>query len=245
MRGDVELMWQAMKSSHYRRIVEQLADTVRETDDFQKAISAALGTVIKAMHAETGTLWLYERFGSGRIHPKAVYGGADLSDTSLSPGEGIAGQVVEAGTSVIIRDCQKDKRWASRVDSKTGFQTRTMICVPLSWKKQTFGCIQIINQREGLFFDQKDLTFAENLAGEIASLLQEKQMLRDYITLSPETASKTKKTGGSISFQQLFCQGTERDLERQLRGMQEYADLTTREQREVLRLCKQLYGYFN
>lgn len=252
MRGDMEMMWQAMKGSHYQRIVDQLAKTIRENDDFQKVISATLGTVIKAMHAETGTMWLYERFSSGRIHPKAVYGGADLSGMSLAPGEGIAGQVVENGQAVIIKNCQADKRWASRVDSKTGFQTRTMICVPLSWEGQTFGCIQIINQLNDLFFDDKDLSFAESLAKEIAALFHEEGMLRGYIAeesaktpkKAPKWAAKWLTKDSDVSFQSVFCQGNDREMERRLRGVQEFVALSDQDQQEVLRLCKQLRSYF-
>ncbi len=86
MREEMESMWKAMKGSHYQRTIKELEESIRETKDLKEALSAALGKVVESAHAVTGTLWFYERFGSGRIYPLAVYGGADLTGVSLKPG---------------------------------------------------------------------------------------------------------------------------------------------------------------
>ena len=91
-------------------------------------------------------------------------GGADLTGLSLAAGEGIAGAVVEQGTTTVVKDCQSDKRWAGRFDKKTGFVTRSMICVPLINKYEVIGCIQIINKNDGSLYTDADVDLAENLA---------------------------------------------------------------------------------
>ena len=132
MREEMEFIWNAMKDSHYRRTIEQLTNSIQEVRSLDEALPVMLKTVLYAIHAQTGTFWFYDRFGDGRIHPRVACEGADLMNISLMPGEGIAGQVIQSGGSVIIPDCQSDPRWAGRVDEKTGFRTRTMICVPLT-----------------------------------------------------------------------------------------------------------------
>ncbi len=237
MRDDMELMWQAMKGSHYQRTIEHLSISIHKTGNLNEALSAALETVTTAIHAETGTLWLYDRAKSGKIIPGAVYGGSDLSGVALNPGEGIAGQVIESKQSVIIKDCQSDPRWAGRVDHKTGFQTESMICVPLLLGSSSFGSIQIINHRNGQLFDEKDLAFTERLATEIALLLKEQGLLEDFVVEEPASLPE-------YTFRELFLEGSVRDMERKLHGMAEFAALPYHKRQEVLQICKKLKDSF-
>ncbi len=239
MSFEMESLWQGMKRSHYQRVTATLADSIRETDDMREALPAALGTVVDAMRAETGTLWFYEKGGSGRIYPRAVHNGADLSHISLRPGDGIAGQVIESGKAVIIKDCQADPRWAGRVDAKTGFQTRTMICVPLT-AGATFGCIQIINQINGEFFDESDADFAGKLAEEIVVLLREQGLLPEYASKVQEEAP----VADLPTFRQLVMKASAKEMEQLLYAMPEFSALGARKQMEALQLCRQLRECF-
>lgn len=240
MREEMEIMWQAMKGSHYKRTIEKLSASIRQTGNLQDALQTALETVVKAIHAETGTLWFYDRFDTGRIYPRAVCDDSDLSGISLAPGEGIAGQVIDSGKSVIIKDCQADSRWAGSVDEKTGFTTRSMICVPLILGEQSFGSIQIINNRSGQLFDEKDLTFTEHLATEIALTLKEQGLLEDYFS----QANEPEASQPLLTFRELFLEGSVRDMERKIYGLTDFAALPHHRQQEVLKLCSKLRECF-
>ncbi|MBS6398143.1 MAG: GAF domain-containing protein [Clostridiales bacterium] len=234
MREEMESLWNAMKRSHYKRTMEQLTRSIQDTKNLEDALRAALETVVNAVHAETGTLWFYERFRDGKIYPRAQYGDADMSGISLFPGEGIAGQVVERGKAVIIQDCQSDPRWASRVDKKTGFTTRTMICVPLKLEDAVFGSIQIINKTDGVAFDEKDLDFTQRLAEEIALLLKYQGLLEEYTAAAP-----TESRNAGPLFTEVVCAQSERELEYNVRSITAFARLHRNEQQEVLRLLKE------
>ncbi|MBW1936700.1 MAG: GAF domain-containing protein, partial [Deltaproteobacteria bacterium] len=49
----------------------------------------------------------------------------------LKLGEGIAGFVVKTGEPMVVQDVRKEKHFSDKFDKMTGFQTRSMICVPL------------------------------------------------------------------------------------------------------------------
>lgn len=169
-------MWDAMKDVKYRRTLDQLRGIIQNPDaDQAAALTAALDIVASAVHAEAGTYWHYDRYGDGLIRPGAVFGGGEISNVSLVPGEGLAGGVIESGRPAIIADCQRDPRWAGRVDAATGFCTRSMLCVPLLAGGEALGCIQIINKTDGQLFDEKDLAFAQKLAEAVAAVLAERE----------------------------------------------------------------------
>lgn len=240
MLGEMESIWDAMKDTHYNRTIEQLADSLQDTQNLEEALTASLDMVVRAIHAEAGTFWFYHRFSDGRIRAGAVYGGGNLDDVSLLPGEGIAGEVIETGESLIIPDCQADPRWAGKVDNKTGFTTRTMICVPLAVDGLVFGSIQIINKVDGLAFDEKDLEFAERLAEEISQLLKNRRLLEEFVRYTEESNNRE----ASASFQEMVMTLDEREMVYRLRGMSEFAGLTIREQEKVIRLLRDLRKCF-
>eukprot|EP00928_Gymnodinium_smaydae_P053458 TRINITY_DN3743_c0_g2_i2.p1 TRINITY_DN3743_c0_g2~~TRINITY_DN3743_c0_g2_i2.p1 ORF type:complete len:836 (-),score=124.46 TRINITY_DN3743_c0_g2_i2:131-2542(-) len=60
---------------------------------------------------------------------------------------GIAGHVATTGEAVIIHDVYQDARFSNKMDKKTNFRTRNMMCVPLKIKKGVvIGVVQVINK---------------------------------------------------------------------------------------------------
>lgn len=232
-------IWEAMKGSQYQRTIEQLEVQMSQAANMDEGLNIALNRVVMAVHAVAGTCWHYDRFGDGRIRPKAVYGGADLGDFSLAPGEGIAGQVVQAGRSLIIPDCQKDPRWAGKADKKTGFYTKTMMCVPLLLGETTFGCIQIINKTDDLPFDEKDLFFVEKLADHTVSLFQKHHFLDGYAAVAE--AGPAVQTSGGESFVELFSAETFAEVEEELLRTARLADLSATQRKNILRLSREIW----
>lgn len=152
------------KKIDYTQLIWEITTLLQQAESLEEALRTALSEVVKAVNAEAGTVWFYNSTGDKRIYPSFWIGGGDLTGLSLEPGEGIAGAVVQSGKSSVVKDCQKDVRWAGRFDKATGFVTKSMICVPLINKYEVIGCIQIINKKDGSLYDDEDVTLCENLA---------------------------------------------------------------------------------
>ena len=159
---------------NYTQVVWEITRLLQEAESLEDALRTSLGEVVKAVGAEAGTIWFYNSAGDQRIYPSFIIGGADLTGMSLSLGEGIAGTVVKEGKTTVVKDCQKDARWAGRFDEATGFVTRSMVCVPLINKYEVIGCIQIINKKDGSLYDDADVELCENLAMLTAIAVDEK-----------------------------------------------------------------------
>ena len=152
------------KRINYTQVVWEITRLLQEAESLEDALRTSLGEVVKAVGAEAGTIWFYNAAGDQRIYPSFSIGGADLTGMSLAAGEGIAGTVVKEGRTTVVKDCQKDARWAGRFDAATGFVTRSMVCVPLINKYEVMGCIQIINKKDGSLYNGADVELCENLA---------------------------------------------------------------------------------
>ena len=82
--------------------------------------------------------------------------GKEVSAFRIKIGEGIAGWVAQTGKPTIVNDTQKDPRFAPRFDTKTQFNTRSILCAPLISRGRTIGVVEIINKLGGRF-TQSDL----------------------------------------------------------------------------------------
>lgn len=245
MGMEMSSIWEAMKSSQYQRTLEQLEREMANATDLTEALNITLKRVVMVTHAVTGTFWVHDVYGDGRIHPKAVSDNQTLMEFSLAPGEGIAGQVIENGRSVIIPDCQKHPQWSNRADSKTGFQTKTMICVPMHFREFIFGCIQIINKKDDLAFDDKDLMFAENLASSAARLFEKFHFLDNFAAASKEKPVEVISRNQEHSFAELLSMENFADIEEELLHTELVAGLNPSQQKNVLRLSREIWKIFS
>ncbi len=228
-------MWDAMKEVHYQRTIRSIEKGIKNSTDLKSALATALDIVVNAVKAEAGTFWFYERNKDGRIRPFAVYGGGDLGDFSLELGEGIAGKVIERGQEMIVEDCTSDPRWQGKADAKTGFVTKSMIVVPLSTKEYTFGCIQIINKRNGDFYDNVDLVFVKQLADFAGDMFERLGFVA--------TAAKSNEPE-SLSFAALCAARDAQEMEILLRSTKEFADLGVKNQQIVLSNMREVHAVF-
>lgn len=73
-------------------------------------------------------------------------------------GEGIAGTVAKTGEIINIPDAYNDPRFNSAVDKKTGYITKSILCVPIRGNDgEIMGCTQMINKLNGSEFSKTDV----------------------------------------------------------------------------------------
>ncbi|MFT5162847.1 MAG: diguanylate cyclase (GGDEF)-like protein [Alteromonadaceae bacterium] len=99
--------------------------------------------------------------------------GEKLRGTTLSKGEGVAGWIATNQRPVIIEDVSTDPRFSDRMDSFTGFTTRSIIGVPLISGNKVFGVIELINKINGKLFTPYELKILTTIA-DFAAIAIEK-----------------------------------------------------------------------
>lgn len=112
------------------------------------------------------------------------------SGIRLKLGEGIAGWVVKNGRPVVSQDVSKDKRFSDKYDKKTGFKTKSMICVPLITKDEPIGALQVLNKRAQKPFTQADFKLLTGMAQQIAVAMENAKL---YERLEEDFALTTQE----------------------------------------------------
>src|SRR6266550_1088909 len=75
----------------------------------------------------------------------------DVVKQRVPAGVGIAGWVVEHAEPVVVKDARDDPRFYTGLDERTGFETRSIVAVPLRTKEHVVGVVEIINKLDGDF----------------------------------------------------------------------------------------------
>ncbi len=177
-----------------------LTSTLDEKEVKERAIEAITALV----DAEAGSLLMVDRERNELFFEVALGDKGDkVKEVRLKIGEGIAGWVARYGKPLIVDDVAKDKRFLSRVDRRSSFRTRSVLCVPVRIKASTIGVLQAINKRDGSFTgEDKELfqTFANHVAIALDNARLYRKLREAFYATSESLAEAIEKrdpyTGG-------------------------------------------------
>ena len=161
------------EEKRFAKATWQIMEQLLETEDLEEALSRSLETIVDTLGSEAGAIWLLDR-DAQKLTPVFHVGSADISDISIDNGMGVEGAVTKNGKSVIITDAASDSRFESTVFDDNGLPVKTMLCVPLNDLHEVIGCLQIVNKKDGGFYDKDELRLCEHMAALAAITIEEK-----------------------------------------------------------------------
>ncbi|MEK7233919.1 MAG: HD domain-containing phosphohydrolase [Elusimicrobiota bacterium] len=95
-------------------------------------------------------------------------------------GQGIAGFVARTGSAVNIRDAYKDTRFAQDLDRITGYQTRSVLAVPLRGRDgKALGVFEVLNKAKKGSFTEEDEGLLRILATMAATFIENATLYDD------------------------------------------------------------------
>jgi len=127
-------------------ILEQVADLLNVSERLLDNLLQLLVEVTSDIAgAERGTLFLVDS-ESGELFSR-VFGGEATEEIRFPLEKGIAGAVLASGQIRVCEDAYKDPLFNQEIDLQTGYQTRNMICLPLSLQPSgmVIGVLELIN----------------------------------------------------------------------------------------------------
>lgn len=121
--------------------------------------------------AEAGSVLLVD--GDERLVFWAVHGGAGdlLLGQPIPRGSGLAWAAADSGVSLVIDDVASDPRHYDETDRETGFDTRSLLAVPLRSDEQLYGVLELINAQVPQGFLAWQVDAVESLASALTRTL--------------------------------------------------------------------------
>ncbi len=180
----------------------------------EKNIDSLIKTIAEetkiALNADRCTVFLYDK-DSNELYSKVATGLDDFKELRIPADSGLAGHVVKTGETINIKDAYNDKRFNKDVDKKTGYRTKTILCMPIkNFNQEIIGVFQVLNKFDETFtIDDEDLLIAiassagislENaqLFEEQRKLIEEQKIIFDSFieTLASSIDARDKITSG-------------------------------------------------
>jgi transcriptional regulator with GAF, ATPase, and Fis domain len=132
---------------------------------------------ISITQSDAGSILLAE---DNDLAVRVVRGGKgdELIGMTIPKGKGIAGWVAEKGQPVRLSDVKGDERFNPEVDEITGYQTKSVLCVPLTMKTGVVGVVELLNKKDGLY-SERDEEIIAYLADQAAISLARARFYED------------------------------------------------------------------
>lgn len=153
----------------------EVGRVVSSTLDLRELLTKIMKTTTEVMRCETSTVYLVDK-AANELYFHIVSGDSNVSEKlqeiRLPMGTGLAGWCALNNAPVIVPDTSRDPRFFKGADKKSGFVTRSMICVPMSHKDSVVGVLQVLNRTGEIPFNDHDLETLENVANQAVSAIE-------------------------------------------------------------------------
>jgi adenylate cyclase len=165
------------------RFLDLVSEVTAELD-LNTMLSKVVSEAAKMLQADRGTLFLNDE-RKNELFSRVASGGS-VGELRMPNNVGIAGAVFTSGQAINIPHAYADLRFNPAFDRKTGYFTRSILCVPIVNKAgKTIGVTQILNKRGGPFTSEdqvrlKAFTAQLAISLENAKLFDDIQNIKNY-----------------------------------------------------------------
>jgi signal transduction histidine kinase len=158
----------------------QVAQAMASTFDLDRALDATLELATAILDASASSFLLVDEENQelvfAHLHGEAA---GPLQGERMPIGEGIAGWVATHGEPVVVNDVDGDSRFYSEIDGRTGFNTRSAVCVPVQTRGKTIGVLEVLNKRGQARFDDEDMSLMITTASQAAIAIENNQLYQN------------------------------------------------------------------
>jgi len=162
-----------------RQIGSALASS---TFDMKKVLKYTMDMIRVIMNVEAGSLLLLRgeelRFAvafNTRVQTHVAQ--------ALKLGQGIAGTVASKGEAIIVNDIRRSPHFFPGVDRRTGFETRSALCVPMISKGRVMGVIEVLNKTTGAF-GPGDRDLLQSIAASVSIAIENARLYRETVSMA-------------------------------------------------------------
>lgn len=188
------------KNEHEVSTVSKITELLYKNEEIEKALCLSLTEIVAMVNAKNGLIWRVDTKNE-KAELLCKTDSQEISDVNICYKETIIEKVLLTGTTYIANEKEKDESWKKTI-SNIRIPVNNMMCVPISYNNDIYGCLQIINKANNGTYTQSDIESVEmvtflisaKLAHDNTNTKKSKQVLislrevkKEYITGSVKT----------------------------------------------------------
>ncbi len=170
----------------YRRLID-IARDLASTLDLDVLLDRIVMAAAEITDAEAGSILLYDSAARQLYFQVATNMDQPTMHGLTVPLEGsIAGWIVTNRQTVRTENVHDDKRFFVDVEQTTGYETKSLLGVPLITKEKVVGVLEVLNKHNGKFSSQDEnlllvLGAQAAVAIENARLFQQSDLISEFV----------------------------------------------------------------
>lgn len=183
--------------------------SLEQSLDLEKTLQSVMDEARDLMSADRSTLWLIDEESDELWSKVKNADGTSLIELRIPADRGIVGYVASTGETLNIPDAYKDPRFDPASDQRTGYLTRTILCMPVfNSSGKLIAVTQLINKKQGIFnSSDEEFMRAFNIQAGIAlenaklfeNVLVEKQYQKDMLQSLSDAVISTDMDGRIVT----------------------------------------------
>jgi len=147
---NAQLFDEVQKKEEEESQLLEITTAISSELQLQPLLAKIMETTTEILDADRSTLFLYDE--KTKELWSQVGQGLEIKEIRFPSHLGIAGTVFTTGETINIPEAYKDSRFNPEIDKKTGYITKTILCMPVKNKKgKTIGVTQVLNKKGGPF----------------------------------------------------------------------------------------------
>ena len=122
----------------------------------------------------------------GKLYFMACFGAGSsgLAGTHLPADVGIVGATYQSGMPYLSKDSSRDAKFYDAIDKETKYESKSILAMPIKIDDSVVGVIELINRREKVNYDDRDLSILEIFASYTSTLIKNALDARRFEDLS-------------------------------------------------------------
>jgi signal transduction histidine kinase len=153
---------------HMERLIE-VCRSLGKSDDVEHLLQMVIKTACELTNSRYSFIFVYEqetdllKIVAGPIHHSNT-----LNRIRLPVEKSVEGYVYQKNRPVSLHNAQNDVRICRDIERALGFSTHSILAVPLIFRGQTIGVLEVVNKRNQVHYTEDDLTILDTLASQAA-----------------------------------------------------------------------------
>jgi len=138
-------------------LLDHSLDTIGPETEVYGLINGILMAALQAVQAEEGSLLLLDDEADELVFVDVVGANREQLIGLRMPADlGIVGATISQRKPLLVKDARQEPQWYPQVDEVLGFETFSVICVPVMDRGRVMGAIELVNKRNEDTFDEED-----------------------------------------------------------------------------------------
>ena len=162
------------------------AETARrlELGSSEAVLRSVVDATVALFQAEAASIALYDG-ATDRLVFRVAAGehGQGVVGLSVPPSQGLVGYVFTTGQALALSDVERDARFGRAFAEQTSYVPRSIVAVPLVDAHGTIGVLEVLDKRDSVAFNLRDIELASVFAHQAAVAISASRAERDVAAL--------------------------------------------------------------